>query len=215
MKYLVSSLFCLSLIFIGVFMGNNFINMKLTDPNYLLVALTLILALVGYWQLEKIHIGNAVQLVTHLENEWNLPTSQKSRKDLARGLNQYLVKQEKIDQIGEKDWEGLQNTVEEVIDFFEKLGSLVKNSKFPISVVYDLYSYYVIGFWECLVRIGYFERVTKEHKNAKDFYEKFSWIYRRFIFIGKRKNYFVCYKKWVMDDCKKFCTEESAKNKNF
>jgi uncharacterized membrane protein YciS (DUF1049 family) len=187
-----------------------FFSHSILTENYIIAFSAFLAVLVAYWQLDKIHIGNSLQLIIHLEEEWNSEKFRGNRKKLAQELKPFLSNHKSVKHLGNKDWEDLQSIVEDVIDFYEKLGSLVKCGRFPMETVYDMYSYYAIGCWECLKVIGYVERIKAEHENAKDFYEKFYWIYCRFITIEKLKNYFICHRKWTIDNCKDFCEEEST-----
>ncbi|MBI3754405.1 MAG: hypothetical protein HY266_10270 [Deltaproteobacteria bacterium] len=110
--------------------------------------------------------------------------------------NKNYIKEAKKD-----EWVKIQNSVEYVLDFYEKIGTFVKSKALSISSVYDLYSYYIQGYWELAEKSGFIERDRKEHEGGEDLYIETKNLYKMIL---KERNL----RPFTKEGLKKFCEEE-------
>jgi hypothetical protein len=103
---------------------------------------------------------------------------------------------------GDPQWTKSKIIVEDVIDYFEKLAYFTKQGDFPFETVYDLYSYYVQGYWELCSKSLYIQRV-RQQPNGDDFFADFEWLYNKLL---TRRNL----KPYNIEDFNRFCREERA-----
>jgi hypothetical protein len=172
----------------------------LIDSNFIVAIGTFLLVIVAYSQLEKITKQNEVQIVFHLEADWNDKILSK-RKDCARLFLDWFKDKESIRQATDKKWAEIQEKIERILDFYEKIAGFVEDGSLSISTVYNLYSYYIQGYWELAEKSGFIERDRKSHKGGEDFYILTQKLYSKIL-----EEYNL--KEFGEDELKKFCEEE-------
>jgi hypothetical protein len=93
------------------------------DGNLLIALATVILALVGYQQLNKLRSSNSLQFLFHIEKEWNSKEMVERRKSFAERIPQYL-KEKNINSVPPGEWRKILNIAGSVADFFEKIAHI-------------------------------------------------------------------------------------------
>ncbi len=91
------------------------------------------------------------------------------RKTSSEEFLKYFQDKDYIRNLEEKEWVKIQEDIEYILDFYEKIGSFVKKGVLSIDIVYNLYSYYIQGYWELSEKSGFIERDRKEHEGGEGF----------------------------------------------
>src|SRR6185312_5027727 len=114
-------------------MNNFYCNCHHFDWSLLWTALTAIgtigLSVIAYYQLTKLRETNTIQLLVHIESEWNSSDMRKKRRTLAEKLKTALKDVEENKQI---DYDELDNSVQDVFDYIEKLAFLTNDGSFEL-----------------------------------------------------------------------------------
>jgi len=165
-------------------------NSFLIDSNFIVAIGTFLLVIVAYSQLGKITKQNEVQIVFHLEEEWNSEIFLNKRKDCARLFLDWVKDKESIRKSTDKKWAEIQEKIEGILDFYEKIAGFVEDGSLSISTVYNLYSYYIQGYWELAEKSGFIERDRKFHEGGKDLYvlTQAKFIFEDFKRVRCKKN---------------------------
>jgi hypothetical protein len=175
-------------------------NRFLIDSNFVVAIGTFLLVIVAYSQLEKITKQNEAQIIFHLEEEWNNKILSK-RKECAHLFSRWLENKNLIKASNEKDWSNIQEKIEGILDFYEKIAGFVEDGSLSISTVYNLYSYYIQGYWELAEKSGFIEKDRKSHEGGGDLYILTQNLYLKILKEGALKEF-------SEDGLKKFCEEE-------
>ena len=173
------------------------------DSNFVVASATFLLAFIAYIQLSKIAYQNEAQIIFHLEEEWHSKEMLSKRKETSKLFLNYFKNKDYIKKAEPKEWSQIQEKVEYILDFYEKIGIFYRNKSLSISAIYDLYSYYIQGCWELADKSGFIERDKKDHKGGKDFYTKTEELYKAVLKEGNLKPF-------TENMLKKFCEEENA-----
>jgi len=190
---------------ISVYLWQNFF---LIDSNFIVAIGTFLLVIVAYSQLEKIAKQNEIQtkqneaqIVFHLEEEWNNEIFSNKRKKCARLFRNWFDNKKLIKDSNDRKWAKIQEKIEGILDFYEKIAGFVEDGSLSISTVYNLYSYYIQGYWELAEKSGFIEKDRKSHEGGGDLYILTQNLYLKILKEGALKEF-------SEDGLKKFCEEE-------
>jgi hypothetical protein len=194
---------CITILFvlglISVHLGQSHFHI---DSNFLVAIGTFLLVKVAHSQLKKIAKQNEAQIVFHLEEEWNNKILSQ-RKECACLFSRWFENKDLIKVANGEEWSKIQETIESILDFYEKIALFVEGGSLSISTVYNLYFYYIQGYWGLAEKSGFIERDRKSHEGGKDFYILTQKLYLRIL-----KEYNL--KEFGEDELKKFCEEEKV-----
>ncbi len=196
------ALIALSIIFLLV----NLFDLNVCPLNmrgdFLLSFITFLLVIVAYLQLSKLSSSNSLQILMHTEQEWNSNDMKLGRQILANKLKNYGTDKthfhaDYLIEIG--------NEIEYILDFFEKVGLFTKEGEIRLKYVYELYSYYLQGYWEQCEE-DYVKKIRIKYKDD-DLYSQCEWLYNKIIQKYKEE-------KLSKDDIIIFCSDESDLKSN-
>jgi len=175
-------------------------NSFLIDSNCIVAIGTFLLVIVAYNQLEKITKQNEAQIVFHLEADWNDKILSK-RKNCARLFLKWFKDKDLIRRSNGSKWAEIQEKIESILDFYEKIAHFVEDGSLSISTVYNLYSYYIQGYWELAKKSGFIEKDRTSHPGGQDFYRLTENLYLKILKKGNLEEF-------SENQLKEFCQEE-------
>lgn len=159
---------------------------------------TLGILFVGNKQLKKIRSQNSLQILFHLEEEWNSERMRKKRKLLAIELGGALINPDTI-----RGHSTLPNQIEDILDFFEKVSYLTNSKELNFELVYQIYSYHFIYYWAIIKHLEFLSYVRRRGPNNMNLYSNCEILYDK---ISKERDT----ETLQEEDLLKFCGEEEG-----
>jgi hypothetical protein len=136
---------------------------------------TIALALIAYFQLNKLRATNNSQILVHFEDEWNSNSMKDKRIELSKKLKVFIETPEDKKNCGDIDL-----YIQPVFDFIEKVALLTNEGNFELKWVYHLYAYAIQNYWELVTNTGYFTYVRKMN-NGVEIYDQTEILYYKII----------------------------------
>jgi hypothetical protein len=141
---------------------------------------TIVLCIVGGFQLNKIRSSGTLQFFVALEKEWLSKRMKKQRMEVAQLIieKQMTNKKQWDDELPKDKRIEFENKLEDIINFFEKICLITKRDEFDLELVYEMYSYHLQAYWQFLNQVNYIDDVRKD-PNCSDYYVNYQWVINR------------------------------------
>ena len=153
------------------------------DSNCVLAVATVLLIVVGSLQLEKLNAYNNMHALFESEREWKSDEFKKQRIETVSLLAPFLVSTNKLDDLGEKEWNRIMTTAEEVFDYFDIVSYYQLKGLYTIDDIYECYGYFLKYYWLLCRETNYISNVRRR-TGKEDMYVPFKAMFDKIFLLN-------------------------------